>query len=284
VSKAERINLAWRGFFGGCVTKPFRKTDLKFLGDVSWGTHVCVFYETKEDLLDTVVPFFKVGLESREFCVWAISEPLTEEDAINALKQNVPNFDRFLENRDIEIISGHEWYLDGDRFDLKRITDGWDEKLCTALAKGYSAMRVSGNAFWADTKHWKDFCAYEHDLDASIVGLPMSVLCTYPLARSQPADILEVSFAHQFAIARRKGNWEFINTFKARQPTQSLTARELEVLTWVAKGKTALETAQILQITKRTIDEHVHTIMQKLGAVNRTQAVAIAIQNHMINP
>jgi hypothetical protein len=55
-------------------------------------------------------------------------------------------------------------------------------------------------------------------------------LCTYPLATSQPADILEVWSAHQFAIARRKGDWEFINIVKPQTLTHSLTPRMLEVL------------------------------------------------------
>jgi DNA-binding CsgD family transcriptional regulator len=264
------------------VTNPLKNTNLKFLGDVSWGTHVCLFYETVEDLLDTLVPYFKAGLESNEFCVWAISEPLTEDDAINALRQGVPGFDRFVAKGSIEILSSREWYLDGDRFDLQRILGGWDEKLRNALARGYDAMRVSGNAFWLDTKHWKEFCAYEHDLEESIAGQPMSVLCTYPLATSRAADVLEVSFAHQFAIARRKGHWELINAVKADALAHPLTPRELEVLTWVARGKTAHDTAQILGIAKRTVDEHVQTIIRKLGAANRTHAIAIALQNHIV--
>jgi DNA-binding CsgD family transcriptional regulator len=265
------------------VTKSSKQTDIKFLADVARGTHVCLFYETKEDLLDTLIPFFKAGLESKEYCLWAISGPLTEDDAISALGQAVPGFDRLLAGRSFEIIPGREWYLDGDRFDMKRIIDGWQEKLRGALAKGYAAMRVSGNAFWLETKHWKDFCAYERDLARSIVGQRMSVLCTYPLAASRPADIMEVSLAHQFAIARRKGDWEFIKTVKAPPPASSLTRREQEVLTWVARGKTGKEIAQILHISKRTVDEHTQAVARKLGAANRTHAVAIALQNHIVD-
>jgi len=52
------------------VSSPLKKSDIKLLGDVSWGTHVCMFYETEDDLLDTVVPYFKAGLESNEFCAF----------------------------------------------------------------------------------------------------------------------------------------------------------------------------------------------------------------------
>ena len=39
-----------------------RKTGIDFVGDMPWGTHFCVFYETPQDLLDTVVPYVKAGL------------------------------------------------------------------------------------------------------------------------------------------------------------------------------------------------------------------------------
>jgi DNA-binding CsgD family transcriptional regulator len=263
------------------VAEALRKSDIKFLDDVAWGTHACLFYETKKDLLDTVVPYFKAGLESKEFCLWAISEPVSEEDTIRALRHGIPGFDRYLADQSIEILPGREWYL-GDGFDLQRITGGWLEKLRGARARGYRALRVSGNAFWLGTKHWNDFRAYERELKALIAGQPISLLCTYPLDASLAADITEVSFAHQFAIVRRQGRWEFFDAVKAPAPTPALTPRETEVLTWVAKGKTAREIAQILHIAKRTVDEHVQMATRKLGAANRTQAVAFALQNRLV--
>ena len=61
-----------------------------------------------------------------------------------------------------------------------------------------------------------------------------------------------------------------------------LTKRECEVLAWVARGKSAWEIGEILEITKRTVDEHVQTACRKLGAENRTHAVAIAISQGLI--
>jgi LuxR family transcriptional regulator, quorum-sensing system regulator BjaR1 len=62
----------------------------------------------------------------------------------------------------------------------------------------------------------------------------------------------------------------------------SLTAREREVLWWAAEGKSAWEIGEILHITKRTVDEHTQNAARKLGAANRTQAVAIALQERII--
>ena len=61
----------------------------------------------------------------------------------------------------------------------------------------------------------------------------------------------------------------------------SLTKREREVLAWSAQGKSAWEIGELLQLTKRTVDEHARTAMRKLGAANRTHAVAIAIRRRL---
>jgi DNA-binding CsgD family transcriptional regulator len=264
------------------MTAPLRKTGVNILGDMPWGSHVCMFYESKEDLLDTVGPYFKAGLESNEFCLWAPSDPLTLDEARTALSQRIPDFDRHLAAGNVEIVPGREWYLKGGQFDLDRITRGWDEKLRGALAKGYEGMRASGNPLWLETDHWKDFCDYERALNKSLKGKPMTILCTYPIVASGAAEVLEVARAHQLAVARRNGDWELVEPVPAPAGGHSLTPREREVLGWAAQGKSAWEIGEILQITKRTVDSHTQKAMRKLGAANRTQAVAIALRERLI--
>src|SRR6266481_5523508 len=88
-----------------------RKTGINVVGDMPWGTHFCHFYENKRDLLDTLVPYFKTGLENNEFCVWVISEPLTEAEARNALRRAARDLDPFVVDRSLEILLAREWYL-----------------------------------------------------------------------------------------------------------------------------------------------------------------------------
>ena len=63
-----------------------------------------------------------------------------------------------------------------------------------------------------------------------------------------------------------------------------LNDREVETLTWVARGKTSAEIAQILGLTKRTIDFHIDNARTKLGAATRTQAVIKAATGRLIEP
>ncbi|MBI3941822.1 MAG: response regulator transcription factor [Chloroflexi bacterium] len=63
---------------------------------------------------------------------------------------------------------------------------------------------------------------------------------------------------------------------------ETLTPREMEVLHLLAQGKTNGEIAAGLVITERTVKFHVGSILRKLGAGNRTEAVAIAAQQGLI--
>jgi len=65
---------------------------------------------------------------------------------------------------------------------------------------------------------------------------------------------------------------------------QELNDREVEILTWVARGKTSVEIAQIIGLTKRTVDFHIDNARGKLGAATRTEAVIKATTGRLIEP
>ena len=264
-----------------------RKTGLGVLADIPWGTHCCHFYETEQDLLDTLVPYFKVGLETNEFCLWVIYDPLTEAKATSALRRAVPDFDRYVANRSIEVIPGRQWYLKGGTFSLKRVIRGWNEKLEQALARGHAGMRVNGNTAWLKRKDWTRFAEYEETLNQAIAGKRIIVMCSYPVAMSAAAEVLDMARAHRFAIARRRGNLEVVEW---RMPTtapdlyETLTTREREVLPLAAEGRTSLEIAQELSVGVRTVETHRAHLMRKLGLGNQSELVRYALQRGLLLP
>src|SRR5438128_10449707 len=88
-----------------------RNTGISVVGDVPWGTHFCYFYETTQDLLDTLVPYFMAGLKSKEFCRWLISnsELPTVAEPKDALGQALPDLQRYLAERSIQIVTHDKW-------------------------------------------------------------------------------------------------------------------------------------------------------------------------------
>jgi DNA-binding NarL/FixJ family response regulator len=66
--------------------------------------------------------------------------------------------------------------------------------------------------------------------------------------------------------------------------TVDLTDREAETLTWAARGKTSSEIAQILGLTKRTVDFHIDNARLKLNATSRIHAAVKAAAGQLIEP
>ncbi len=88
-------------------------------------------------------------------------------------------------------------------------------------------------------------------------------------------DVLAAIIAARLARVARAGHW---------QRNVGLTEREAEVLTWSARGKTSDEIAQIVGLSKRTVDFHIDNARAKLGVATRIQAVVQAVTGKLIRP
>ncbi len=202
-----------------------RKTGIECVGDVPWGTHICQFYQTKEDLAEVVVPYLKAGLENNEFCLWIVAENTGERDAQKALRKAVPGLDRFLRLGQVEIAAQPEWSGRGGTLSPQVVVDSWVDRLAQALAKGYDGMRLAVDKAWLERADWRAFASIEEQLDASIHKYPMVALCTYSLDRFdkyKASDIVGVIKAHQFSISKRDGRWESVGGVERDQDRREL--------------------------------------------------------------
>ncbi|MCW5623867.1 MAG: response regulator [Burkholderiales bacterium] len=94
----------------------------------------------------------------------------------------------------------------------------------------------------------------------------------------QPAEVIarvgaHVRTAQQIAKAR-----EALTAEPATLQGYNLTPREMEVLSWVAKGKTNRDIGDILGMSPRTVNKHLEHIFEKLGVETRTAAAAVAMR------
>ena len=88
-------------------------------------------------------------------------------------------------------------------------------------------------------------------------------------------DILVTIITARLARVARTAIW----------PRQvNLTEREVETLTWAARGKTSSEIAQILGLTKRTVDFHIDNARLKLNTTTRMHAAVKAAAGQLIEP
>ncbi|HEX3036036.1 MAG TPA: MEDS domain-containing protein [Thermodesulfobacteriota bacterium] len=175
--------------------------------NLEWGTHVCNFYKTKEDLIDLLVPYFKAGLENNEMCMWVTSEPLNSKEAQEALSKAVSDLDIYVKNGQIEIIDADNRYLqDNDLRPLGEVLNGWIAKEREALSKGFKGLRLTGNTYWLGQKDWNEFDEYESAISSFIHKYKIIALCSYHLEKCSPSDIVDVVSSHQCTFIKKNGN------------------------------------------------------------------------------
>jgi PAS domain S-box-containing protein len=221
-------------------------TGIRVMGDMPWGTHFCYFFETKQDLIDASVPFFQAGLENHEFCFWIVYAPVTETDAVEALRQSIPDLDRYLAEGGMEIRVHTEALFvepNGGVLETHSSVHYLHEKLDDALARGYTGMRVAGSPSClqkADTEYFREF---ERELGRSVADHRMIALCHFPLAESSAAEILDAARTHQFVIARRQGTWATIETPEIKLTKAEITKLNEQLEQRVEERTRALEAA-----------------------------------------
>lgn len=91
-----------------------------------------------------------------------------------------------------------------------------------------------------------------------------------PLIVSRPS-------LHESGMGVGKRSRKFASLTCNKQGATALSNTEIECLRWVSLGKTAKETAVILGKSARTIEFHLNNAMKKLNAVNKVQAVVLAV-------
>lgn len=69
---------------------------------------------------------------------------------------------------------------------------------------------------------------------------------------------------------------------KADPPVKPLSARQREILESITRGLTNKDIAKMLGIRPTSVQSHVLTIFEKLGAANKNEAVAIALRKHLL--
>jgi signal transduction histidine kinase len=253
-----------KGLGGESMETETPKTGIDVIGDiVAWGTHFCLFYETKEDLFDTLISYCKSGLENQEYCMWIVADPLRVEEARDALKDAVPELDRYLADSRLEIARARDWFLQGGTFDGNRVTGGWYEKLARVSARGYAGIRVTGDTTWLTKKDWRHFCDYEDGLNEVIGNQRLAVLCTYPLAGCGAPQILDVVRTHQFVLARRHGSWDVVETAALKR-----AKAEIKGLNEELEKRVVERTNQLMQAS-----EALREAQAELAHINRVTAM-----------
>jgi len=167
-----------------------------------------------------------------------------------------------------------------------RIANGARQALDT-LGQYSLSVDMSGKILWStpNTHRLMDSSGATQDWIAN--SLPASLQPWLTLGAKQPLRLDDLAQPLLFsALESEVGDERLLVVELANKPNEAdllkdkfgLTAREAEVLTWIAKGKTNHEIAIILDFSPRTANKHLEQIFRKLNVENRTTAAAISLR------
>jgi excisionase family DNA binding protein len=243
------------------IVRKVRTTGIGVIGGVAWGTHICQFYRTRKDLIEVLVPYFKAGLEHNELCIWVTSRPLGVRGATAALRKAVGNLDDYLSRGQIKVLGDRTWYAEGGKFDGDGALSRWLEREKLAVSEGFDGLRVSGNVFRLGRKDWRGLTDYETAIDSVIGGHRIIAICTYPLDRCKPAELVDVVSSHRLVLIRQPRRWRAIeNARRRRSGLIRHRATGKRAVTRQGKAKktrprllTTSETAELLNVHMNTV-------------------------------
>jgi hypothetical protein len=165
------------------------------------GDHLCLIYETPEEQFAAVVPFMRDGLAREEQCLY-IADERTVAEVREAMRGAGVDVDAHEAQGTLRIVTKRETYLRSGSFDPAAMIAILHGATAEAIARGYTALRVTGEMTWAlgSEAGTERLIEYEASLNDFFPGSRALAICQYNRNRFNPEIIFEVLRTHPIAI------------------------------------------------------------------------------------
>lgn len=184
----------------------YRESGIEALGLIRWGTHMAQLYNTKNDLIEVLVPYIGSGLEENELCVWVTSE-ISAGEIRTALVEEIPNLQEYTDRGQLQLISYESWYSSVTGFDKQSALDSCLKKCQESLHDGYSGLRIIGNAPREEQSDWDSLVEYENLLDDAVSDYKMLIVCAYKESKCTMDNVVDIIDTHEYVIFKTDNLW-----------------------------------------------------------------------------
>jgi len=167
---------------------------------LNWGSHFCYFYDNKVNFLKVLTSFFMAGLENNEYCIWVLSENITEQEIIDYFFKKYYKFGEYLEKEQFKFYNYEEWYKNSGSLNAQNLINSWNQNLTYALKKNYSGIRITGDVRLISKEDLNTFLDYELQFNTLIKDKFIKAICTYPIFNYQKYQILDIASTHQSVL------------------------------------------------------------------------------------
>ena len=175
--------------------------EVRMLGDLRPGDHVCYLFNSLSEYWATVARFLRDGLNRNEK-VLCISSPVSVEECIHSLQQAGLDLAPFLGRSQAKVISSPDLYLTGGVFDPESVMTRFQEEAALARVDGFSGLRFAGGAGWPAENLFNP----QRLIEAECLGtdaaqrIGCTTLCPYDRSATPPELLLPVLAAHPLVM------------------------------------------------------------------------------------
>jgi PAS domain S-box-containing protein len=184
------------------------KTGTGVSGDLPWGTRLCLFYRTPEELMDALGMFFRDGLMNNEYCLLIAAAPLGIDRAFTAFSKIIPDFDNYIARGQLGILPRSAWFLTRGVFDPAKCAANYNSRIKQTLKNGFTGLRVAAIMSWLEKKDWTAYLNFESAGDTS--GQKIRCLCAFPLDKLVATEIFDVFNTKRKLLYKHDGQWTII--------------------------------------------------------------------------
>ena len=163
--------------------------------------HICIVYETKEEQLNAVVPFIKLGLDRGEKCIYVVDDN-TSKVVIEAMQKDGIETDSVIKSGALNILTKQEAYLQQGHFDPDWMIQFLKEATDLAKSDGFNALRVTGEMTWylGGDIRLENLIEYEAKLNYFFQENDALAICQYNSNRFSSEILLNIIETHPIVI------------------------------------------------------------------------------------
>ncbi len=163
--------------------------------------HICAFFDSREEQYETLLPYFKEGIDNKEEVI-TILEGHTHSEHCTRLSNGGMHVNESMKNGQLKILSSEETYLKGSSFASERMFNMLEDVLKSAQDGPYGTVRTCGDMEWAlkNLPGTDELIEYEARVNLLTPKYECTLLCVYDINKFSGRVIADVLATHSHVI------------------------------------------------------------------------------------
>ena len=160
--------------------------------------HICAFFDSREEEYDTLLPYFKEGVDAGEQVLNVLDADRLTDHCERLEAGGIP-----IDDGRVQVASSEETYIAGGSFDIERMVSFVTEALRNAASKGH-CVRTAGWMDWVyrQPPGTERLMEYEARMNLLVPTFDCTFMCVYDLSKVNGDTLIDIMSTHPYVILR----------------------------------------------------------------------------------